>query len=211
MKKKKLVIYGGSFNPPGIHHQKIAQKLSELFDLVIVYPCGERPDKPSANIVGHEHRKKMVELAFSGIRNVEIDMHDLEEKVFTRNHVFDYVYKNLFPEHDVWHFVGGDILKNGRLGQSEIHRVWLFGRQLWEQLNYAVCDRPGYDVRLDDMPPKRIIFGIEGLIGSATTIRNFIRQGKPIDELVDSKVASYIEKHKLYRDKTKGEEVRECK
>lgn len=200
MKKKKLVIYGGSFNPPGIHHQKIAQKLSELFDLVIVYPCGERPDKPSANIISHAHREEMVKLAFSGMEKVEIDMHDLKENVFTRNHVFDYIYKNLFPNHEVWHFVGGDILKNGRLGQSEIHRVWHFGKLLWEQLNYVVCERRGYNIRLDDMPPKRIIFGIEGLVGSATIIRDLIKEGKSINELVDLRVAKYIMEHGLYKN-----------
>lgn len=54
---KKIAIYGASLDPIANHHLKIIRKLAEIFDIVIVTPCGVRSDKPSTASTLPEHKK----------------------------------------------------------------------------------------------------------------------------------------------------------
>jgi len=198
MAKKRLVIYGGSFNPPGIHHRRIAEKLAEIFDIVVVVPCGLRPDKSSSDTVSNFHKKEMVKMAFSGIKNTGIDMHDLENDVYSRNYVLEYAYQYLYPDYEIWHFVGGDIVSGGRFGESQIQKEWYFGKFLWQNIKFVVLERSGYKVVDDDLPPNNMLIQIENLFGSSTIIRECIKKGELPAELLDSKILQYIKKCKLY-------------
>ncbi|MBU1180355.1 nicotinate-nicotinamide nucleotide adenylyltransferase, partial [Patescibacteria group bacterium] len=196
--KKQVAIYGGSFNPPSKHHCRIVEELEKQFDLVIIYPCGNRPDKPSANIVSIEHRKEMMKLAFGGMPNTRLDLHDLENDTFTPTYDLQERIQGQFENAEIWHFVGSDLIVGGRDSNSEIQRVWHHGQILWQYFNFAINIRPGYEIAEDDMPPNSKLIEIKDLVGSGTMIRERIKNGAPIQDFVLPEVEGYIRKYGLY-------------
>ena len=70
----RLALFGGSFNPPGLHHRQIAETLARHFDEVIVIPCGPRPDKPITNDVEPIHRAALADLTFARLARTDSGM-----------------------------------------------------------------------------------------------------------------------------------------
>lgn len=197
--KKKIALYGGSFNPVGIHHRQIAEILLGLFDVVIVIPCGKRPDKSSANIIKLAHRKKIVELGFAGIQGLKFDFHDLDKRAYTPTYVLQEHYEQLYPGVQIWHIAGADLIAGGGRGKAEIQAVWAMGKYIWDKLNWLVIIRPGYEIKKNDLPPKSKVIKIKNIFGSGTMIRERIKKGEAINDLVLPEVAEYIKKFDLYR------------
>lgn len=197
-KKIRIALFGGSLNPPHIPHEKIARELSESFDLVYVIPCGHRKDKCSTNSISIKHRMEMAKIAFSDMPGVILDLSDLENNVYTTTYELQKKYEKIHPEAEIWHLIGEDIIAGGRLGASEIHKVWDHGNYIWEHLNFLVILRPDYGAKREDMPPKSETMVIEDLVGSGTWIRKLVRDGRSIEGLVSPKIKEYIEKNGLY-------------
>jgi nicotinate (nicotinamide) nucleotide adenylyltransferase len=197
---ERIAIFGGSFNPPGMQHCQIAEKLVQKFDLVVVTPCGIRSDKASTNVILLEHRREMVKLAFGEFfeGKMEIDFYDLENNIFTPTYLLESRYQNRFPDSQIWHVVGGDIIAGGRDKNSEIHWVWQQGEKIWQEFHFVIIVRPGYQLASEDMPPLSELIEIKNLFGSGTMIREHTQKGEPIDELAVPKVKDYIFRNKLY-------------
>lgn len=191
---KRIAIFGGSFNPPGIHHINIVKKLSHYFDEVVVVPCGARPDKPEVELIASRHRANMARMAFGNLSKMRIDFLDLKKNIFRRTHELEDCYKN---DGELWHVVGGDIIARGREGQSIIHRVWEKGPEMWKKLRFAVFPREGIQFSIADLPPKNEIYYLERH-GSSSQIREKIMRHEPVAGLLDFKMEKYIFKNKLY-------------
>lgn len=198
-RQTKIAIFGGSFNPVGKHHRQIAEKLIQLFDLVVVVPCGIRSDKSSVSAVSLNHRKELVKRGFAKLPKIELDFFDLDNNTYTPTYLLDERYKEQFPNQQIWHIVGGDIITGGREQKSEIHRVWQQGPQIWQELKFLVLTRPGYLVEKEDLPPQAQVLQIDSLFGSGSLIRERIAKDEPIDDLVTSYVEDYIKEFKLYQ------------
>jgi nicotinate (nicotinamide) nucleotide adenylyltransferase len=190
-----VAIYGGSFNPPGLHHGQIVQQVKQHFDAVIVVPCGPRPDKIVNDHIPPTYRAAMADMAFGGIPGVEVDLFDLEQATFTRTHGLQERYAN--RGYEVWHVVGADLIVGGHNGQSFIQRKWERGEELWKTLNFAVVNRPGHNLAPDDLPPKHRFIRIEQP-GSTEEIRELIYRGDSIAKLVPPMLGAYIDRHGLY-------------
>lgn len=197
MNKEKIMIFGGAFNPPGNHHIKIAQTLSKVFDKVFIVPCGERLDKPKVSSVSPDHRRALVELAFANLSRTEIDWHDLEQKIYTPTFFLQERYEEKFPETEIWHAVGEDLIlgKDGEL--PEIRRFWVRGEEVWQRFNFAVLCFSG-KIGEKDLPPHSMLINLPGLYGRSTLIRQFLKNGKAIGGLAPEKIIAYIKKYKLY-------------
>lgn len=195
----RIALYGGSFNSPRIHHQQIVEYLSGIFDLVLVVPCGPRPDKPSCDEYLLDHRQAMVRLGFNGIPGVEFDFYDLNYGVYTPNYLLHQKYRLRYPDDDIWYVVGSDIITGGAHGESEIHKIWDEGQKLWNELQFLIIPRAGWKIRSKDVPPFSDIRSINQIISSSSTvIRRKLLEKKPIDDLVSKGVKEYIEKNHLY-------------
>ena len=196
--KKKVAVYGGSFNPPGIHHQQIVEKLQCCFDTVIVVPCGNRADKPSVNVTPIDCRRNMAIKAFPESDSCKLDLYDLDADNYTPSYLLDIRYKKLYPDAEIWHVIGEDIIAGGAEGNSEIHQAWNHGSWIWDNLSWAVLTRKGYGAAEADLPPNHLLIEIEGVVGSGTIIRERLKDGFAIDDLVSPKIAEYIYEHDLY-------------
>ncbi len=192
---KSIAVFGGSFNPPGVHHRAIAQLLASHFDVVRIVPCGPRPDKPVTNDVSPVHRSTMAEYTFKGLAGVELDLFDLEKDSFTRTWQMEERFKS---DGEIWHVVGTDLLKGGAQGKSVIQREWARGNEIWNRLRFVVIQRPPDTLDQDDLPPHSVLFETVA-DGSSSSIRHRIFRGQSIDGMVIPQVAAYIERHHLYR------------
>ena len=199
-RKKIIVLLGGSFNPPHKAHKMIAELLTKVSDQMFIIPCGSRRCKPSINMVSNEHRIEMVKIAFAGLENIRFDLYDLENDVFTPTYLLQKRYEKLFPDAEIWHAIGEDIIAGGFDQDSEIHRSWDHGHEIWDKLNFLVIVRNGYGARSEDMPPFSRIVEREKIIGSGTLIRERIRSGRSISDLVDYGVEKIIKKYRLYQE-----------
>lgn len=195
---ERIVLFGGSFNPPHKVHHEIARILDEDSDIVFIIPCGTSRHKSSINIVAAKYRMEMVEAVFADLARVEIDCYDLKNDVFTPTYLLQERYEKFFPNSQIWHVIGEDIIAGGHNLNSEIHRSWDHGNEIWNKLNFLVIVRPGYGARPEDMPPSSKIVELEKIMGSGTLIRSRIENGEPIDDLVDPEVIKIIRKYGLY-------------
>ncbi len=195
---KNIVIFGGSFNPPGLHHRLIAEELAREFDEVIVVPCGPRPDKVTANDVDSVFRATLACICFADLRGVEVDLFDLEQDSFSRTHELEARYAH---RGEIWHLVGGDIIAGGGAGTSFVHRVWHEGPRLWRELRFAVAARVDGDLvtHEDDLPPQHRLVDLPPSAGSSAEIREKIFHRVPFAHLVTPEVAAYIDRYGLYR------------
>lgn len=199
--KERVVIVGGSMNPPHIPHQIIAMELTKLFDFVYVIPCGFREDKSTTNETSIHDRMEMAKIAFENIPKVRLDLDDLESNIFTPTYLVQEKYQKLHPDAEIWHLIGEDLIAGGCRNNSEIQAAWNKGPEIWNNLNFLIIVRPNYNATADDLPPHSEVIEIEGLVGSGTLIRRLVSEDRPIDGLVDPRVIEYIKEHKLYRRK----------
>lgn len=191
----RIAVFGGSFNPPGLHHLRIAEALGTRFDQVVVVPCGPRDDKSATNLLPPIYRAVMADLAFTGLPNVEVDLFDLEQERYTRTCDLDLRYS---LRGEVWHVVGVDLIKGGGKGKSEIQRSWMHGTELWQGARFVVFTRPGHVFDPADLPPNHELIELE-VPGSSSEIRQLISHGDSVASLVTTKVLAYIERYGLYR------------
>lgn len=194
MGKDDIILYGGSFNPAGLHHRDAVRALA-TDHRVIVVPCGPRPEKLSTNDIEPIHRAAMADMTFGTLPNVEVDLFDLENNVFTRTHALDEKYRRAGV---VWHAIGAEFIKGGGRGASFIQTAWERGQELWQSLRFVIMQQPGETIDPADLPPQRMIVPVPRS-GSSTLIRDRVSHHAPLDDFVDPAVGTYIERHHLYR------------
>lgn len=189
-----VAVFGGSFNPPGTHHRRIVEALSERFDEVLVVPCGPRPDKSTATSIDPVHRAAMVDTAFRGFDKVTVDLFDLEQATFTPTVELAARYRD---RGELWFVVGSDLVVRGSDGRTELHR-WYQGEHIWKELRFAVFTRPGYPVAAADLPPNSLRID-SNLDGESSRVRERVFRHETIAELVAPAIEAYISRYRLYR------------
>lgn len=195
----RILVFGTSANPPGCHHLDLLLAIDRIsfFDKIIVRPCGMRPDKEITNTISPIHRVAMCDLTFCGRGRIELDYYDLVNRCFCRIAEVNEQYRQ--QGHEVWHFLGTDLVQGGATGQSEIQTQWHNGPAVWASLRYTVCPRQGYPATAADLPPHSVLLDTINISGSSTEIRDRAALHLSLDGFVVPRVADYIRKHNLYR------------
>ena len=193
---KRIALYGGSFDPPGIHHRLIAIKIAQMFDEVVVIPCGFRTDgKRTVNRTPVKFREWMVQKTFEGLDHVRCDFSDL----YRANQAFEKTWElveRYNPAGEVWVVVGADLVKKDANGRSQIHD-WSKGEELWQNARFAVVGRSGIHLTSKDLPPNRRL--VAAMSGSSTDIRDRVKANQSIEGLVVPAVEHFIRLHGIYR------------
>ena len=197
--KQRTVIYGGSFNPPGLHHLQVVEEALKKFDKVIVVPCGHRIDKDSVSRTSFEDRKAMAAMTFKDIRRVEFDSRDLDSGRFTPTYMLEDIYKDIYPVDERWFLVGSDLVSREANGKSVIQNSWINGESIWQNLNWVIVPRDTTLMAQESIPPKTILLDMLSLKGSSSNIRRAVSENKDISDLVSKEVGDYIKEHNLYR------------
>lgn len=198
--KKRIVIYGGSFNPPHVGHGVAIETVLRLFrcDEIWVMPSASRIDKP--DLVDGEHRYKMLEIMINEffknskipikLLRTEIDRPRLTTTLDTKLEL-----EKTYPDTEFWFLVGSDLL-------FDIESHWVNGEQLYKSANFLAIKRPGFSS--PQKPPRHLILLEKGTVWpmvSSTLVRDLIKEDHTPMPYVSRGVADYIAREQLYIDK----------
>ena len=200
-----LAIYGGSFNPPGLHHIAVARLLCQQFSHVVVLPCGFRNDKVrgAEDWISSSLRRELMELSFTPVQRevashgcrLDLDFRDLDNERFTTTADLAESFASLGQP---WFVVGADLLLNGRHGKAPIQVSWYKGRWIWDHLHWICLKRPGYPLNPADLPPHHCLIDCD-ISGSGSLIRQRIRRGESVADLVTPAVEALLLSNQAYR------------
>ena len=202
MKRKKIGVMGGTFDPIHNGHLAIAGLVKEklALDEVVFIPDNIPPHKLAQHWSPAQDRYKMTELGIQGKAGFVIS--DLELKRAGISYTYDtlkYLRDSYGNEDDFYFIVGADSL-------VQLH-TWHKAKELIKLCTFVAVTRPGFASDMADTLEDFKKQGIENVVMvetpefpvSSTQIRNLVRGGKPIAELVPKAVAEYIRQTDLYR------------
>ena len=186
---KKIGLLGLSANPPHNGHLEAAKLLlkNRKVDEVWLIPCRKHSfGKVMASRIHRWQMAKLLEEPGIKISDVEIRR---PGKSFTVDRVE--ILKKEYPDYRFFWVVGSDIVKFAS------YKKWKCWRKLSSSIKFLVVPRGGF--KINKIPSGFIVVRGRGSNISSTEIREKIRCGLPIDDLVHPKVSEYIKKHSLYK------------
>ncbi len=197
MSPRRVVVFGGTFDPIHNGHIAIAKCLRDELDpdSVVMIPTGRPWLRPDAPIATPEDRLRMVELAVENEKQIEVSDVDIVRDKTTYS--IDTI-QDLRPRY------GLDcdfILAVGADAVPDLHR-WHRYEELVEECTFAVVERPGSP--LDDttsLPKNSFVIRGPMISISASEIRSIIEQGDLADvaNLLPGSVLRFIIEKGLYR------------
>lgn len=208
--KKRIVYFGGTFDPPHAAHLEIGRAVlaSGRADLVMYAPSYVPPHKRDRAITPFADRLAMTRLLVRGEPGLEAT--DFEDRIrLNPSYTLEVLrrYKHECPECDVAFVVGGDSL--AELG------TWYSARTLLEEFGVIVAPRT--NVVLDWDALERT-FGLVltekircGVLNSSfseissTFIRKKLEKNVFPDNIMNEAIKEYIREHGLYRIAESGE------
>ena len=184
----KLGILGGVFDPPHVGHLAFAHAalehlgLERLLVLVVADPGHKHAEAPA------EARLRLARLAFADVPGAEVELDGHPRTV-------DFL-QELKPA-DAAFLVGGDELAD--------FAAWKEPERILELVRLGVALRPGVpDERMREAlarvptPDRILFFEMPPVPVSSSQVRERVRRGEPIDDLVPERVAQEIARLGLY-------------
>ncbi|ATV73195.1 nicotinate (nicotinamide) nucleotide adenylyltransferase [Fusobacterium pseudoperiodonticum] len=191
----RIAIYGGSFNPMHIGHEKIVDYvLNNLnMDKIIIIPVGI-PSHRENNLEQSDTRLKICKEIFK--ENKKIEVSDIEIKSEGKSYTYDTLLKliDLYGENnEFFEIIGEDSLKS--------LKTWKNYEELLKICKFIVFRRKDdKNIQIDEefLNNKNIIIlENEYYDISSTEIRNMVKNNEDISAFVNKKVKKLIEKEYL--------------
>lgn len=189
----ETLIYGGAFNPPTKAHGEVIEAcLAQTgAEEVWVMPSADRFDKHFE--IAKEDRLAMLQLMLGelscGEAEVAICRLEIDELPAPTETALTYqALKDKYPGTDFRFIFGSDAYNS--------MPEWRGGSELQATLPMLVSPRNG-----DEITPRANIHILQPFPApnvSSTEVRERIKAGEPIDEMVYRPVADYLHEHKLY-------------
>jgi nicotinate-nucleotide adenylyltransferase len=221
--KRRLALYGGTFDPVHLGHLEVARAIAELFEIekVLFVPAQVAPHKLGRPVTPPIHRYAMLALATEDDRRLAVSTFEIEAP--NRHYTVDTLahFIKIYGEtSDLFFIMGAD-------SWTEI-TTWREWRRVLTMVNHVVVTRPGYildsqqemsdrivDVR-GDKTADRLEVGTDTRIYltdivmrdvSATHIRSLAAQKRfrELTQFVPVSVANYIEKYAIYQESNEAQ------
>ena len=218
MKKERIGIFGGTFNPIHNGHVKAVLEVQKTFflDKVLMIPSYIPPHKGAPDVAPPSDRMQMVKLAAVFYPQFVPSHIEIEAKGKSYSILTLAKLKQQFPNAAMFFILGVDAF-------LEID-TWREYKKVLEQCHFIVISRPGYDLneakkplggnyaermvqvlettKLDKAmlhPYKIFLLSINALDIASKNIRKKVKMGKSIASLVVEPVEEYIQINKLYQ------------
>jgi nicotinate-nucleotide adenylyltransferase len=195
---RSIGILGGTFNPPHRGHLALASHAQAELGLerVLLMPAHSAPHKGEEGDPGPERRLEMCRLAVDGEAGLEVCALEIERGGPSYTVDTLRAIKQSDPEAELTFIVGADMART--------LPAWREPRALVELARLAVAEREdagrGDVLRALDPLGARVTFLAMGMLDvSSSRVRERVRKGDPIEDLVAPAVAEYIAAHGLYR------------
>jgi nicotinate-nucleotide adenylyltransferase len=200
--KERIGVLGGSFDPIHNGHKALGEAAIEEGKLakLIVMPANVQPFKQGNPITASNHRKTMVELAFSGNDKVIVSDYELKNTILSYTYDTMVYLRKLYPESLLYFVLGTDSFLS--------IENWYKGVDLLKNFNFIVSERPGYKERELDSAIEKFTKEYDTEIIkiykkmpniSSTALREEISSGKCVSHLIPEAVERYINDNDLYR------------
>jgi nicotinate-nucleotide adenylyltransferase len=191
----RLGILGGSFNPPHRGHIALASHArAELgLEYVLLMPARISPGKAAAeepNPAQPQHRLEMCRLAVAGVEGVGASALEIERD--GPSYTVD-TLRRLHADHpdiEITFILGADVART--------LPTWRESGALPALARFAVALRDEAEPPPTD--PPMAVLSMPAIDVSSSLVRDRVRRGLPVEELVGPAVAAYIAEHGLYRE-----------
>jgi nicotinate-nucleotide adenylyltransferase len=200
MEKKRLGIFGGTFDPPHVGHLILAAEARDQLDLdcTIWVLTPDPPHKQGNEITSLTHRLAMVELAIQEDEGFSLSYVDINRPGPHYTVDMIKILKDQYPDHDMYYLMGGDSLHD--------FPNWYKVRELLSQLTgIGVMRRPGDDIDLktlfDALPEleEKLNFVTAPLLEiSAEQVRQRANEHRAFRYYLLPPVYEYVRGHHLY-------------
>ncbi|HEX9828875.1 MAG TPA: nicotinate-nucleotide adenylyltransferase [Bacteroidota bacterium] len=193
--KKRIGLFGGTFDPPHVGHLMIAEqaRVQVRLDRVIFIPAFVPPHKRKQSSTKPEHRLRMTKLAVRGNRAFSVS--DIEIRRGGVSYTIDTVneYRRRFPRAELFLIIGTDNLRD--------FKKWKSYKEILRHANILVYPRSVRLTRtLETLEKgKVLVLRAELLDISSSSLRAAVRKKRSIRYVVPNAVKSYIESKRLYR------------
>jgi nicotinate-nucleotide adenylyltransferase len=212
-----VAIYGGSFDPIHLGHLIPTVRALETFRFEAVYfvPAGKPPHKSARPLTAVTHRLAMVAMATLPFEHLYVS--DLEVFASAPTYTVDTVrrFAECHPSSPIYFLLGSDSFSQIATWDRwqelvelahlvVLHRAHMWGDELEARIPAELVPRlelvrPFQEVA-DPRRPTIYLLDHEPFPISATSIRERLRMGFSIRELVPNEVFSYVRKYGLYQD-----------
>jgi nicotinate-nucleotide adenylyltransferase len=204
MAERKVVLFGGTFDPIHLGHTAVAAAAGEHIgaDKVVFVPAKRSPLKAFCPEASDEDRLAMIALAISG--NDSFDISDYELKKPWPSYTLETVrhFQNLFGDNTLIYWLAG-------ADNLEDLPHWYGITELIDECNLAVMHRAGFKPpdfsrfqslwgtsRVDKL--QRNIITTPLIDVSSTEIRRRLNARRDVSGMVCPNVLRYIREHGLY-------------
>lgn len=198
---KKIIVFGGAFNPPLNSHFSLAEQIVneyENVEKIIFVPVNSKYQKTEA-VLSNEHRYNMLKLVCEQNENFEVS--DIELKSDRPLYTIETlnILQNQYPNNEIVFTTGTDNLRE--------FDTWHEAEQIVKNFKVLVLERDedSMDNIIASNPflsaNKDAFIKVKENIRSnlsSTFVRDKIRRGKSIRYLIPDEVYRYIKENKLY-------------
>jgi nicotinate-nucleotide adenylyltransferase len=205
MVKKKLALFGGTFDPIHIGHTSVAAWALEHIgaEKIIFIPAKQSPLRKTPPNVNDKNRIEMITLAIAKTRDFEVSNYELNKPM--PSYTLDTVqyFKNEY---------GNDTTIYWLIGSDNINDLphWYGITELIDKYNLAVMYRAGFkrpdfsrfvnvwgNARIKKLEQNVILTPLVNV--SSTEIRERLAAGLDVSDMLHPAVADYIRRHNLYQ------------
>ncbi len=207
MSSSRLLIFGGTFDPPHRAHTVLPPVVAERLDCdrILYVPAALNPLKPDHPAATADHRLAMLRLALADVANADLCTIELDRP--GPSYTVE-TLEALRTQHD------SAVELRLLLGSDQALEFvrWKDWQRILELASPAVLLRPPLDrAQFHDQlrnvqPPALAKRWVDWIVDtpkldiSATELRDRLASDQGLEELLDPQVLEYIRKHRLYKE-----------
>lgn len=183
--RRRIGIYGGSFNPIHNGHIALARQIQRqaCLDEVWMMVSPQNPLKQGDNdLLDDQLRWEMTCEALKdepGLRACDVEL-QLPKPSYTWHTL--QVLERQYPDEAFTLVIGAD--------NWQLFPRWYHSNDILKRYPVVVYPREGYPIKQNDLPENVLLMDTELYPVSSTDIRRRIREGLPIDQLVPKTIAA---------------------
>jgi nicotinate-nucleotide adenylyltransferase len=188
--RRRIGLFGGTFDPIHGGHLRIAQVAAQAFSLdrVLFIPAANPPHKAAAALAPYADRLRMTEIACAPYPQFAAStLENGPEKSYTVD-TLERARRELFPGDDLFFLIGADAF-------DEIE-TWQRWQDVLKLTEFVVISRPGVAYKIPQHARVHRLDDVQISI-SSSGIRTRLAAGEPTPEL-PAEVCDYIREHGLY-------------
>lgn len=199
--KRRVGVYGGTFNPPHVAHVRVAEHFAKAMalDELIIIPSNLPPHKEFSGTVRADERLEMTRLAFSHIDSATVS--DIEMKRGGKSYTVDTLRALSSVDSDLYFLLGTDMLLT--------LDSWYMPDEIFKLATICYVRResdPEVALELlrkeneyrERFGAKIVAIDADVIEISSTEIRNALKGGVD-NEMIPKSVLEYIRQRGLYR------------